>query len=210
MGKFIDLTGEKHNMLTVLERIGSNKYGEPLWSCRCDCGNMSNIVASHIRSGHTKSCGCLGTKTHGMTKTRIYTVWRSMVKRCHNPQHKSYHRYGGRGIAVCDEWRHSFETFRDWALANNYDESAPRGQYTIERKDNNGNYEPSNCRWATIGEQARNRRNNRIVVFHGDAMTLTEASVLSGINRRTLSDRVARGLTGDALFRNIEKGAAQQ
>lgn len=166
--KLNDLTGKKFGRLTVIERSGSDKHGTPLWLCKCDCSNKKLVRGYDLVRGSTKSCGCLSSemfverhKKHGMKNTRLYEVWKSMRKRCFNPNSPNYKNYGGRGITICDEWKDSFKAFYDWAISSGYDSNAKRGEYTIDRIDVNGNYEPSNCRWLTIQEQQRNKRNNK-------------------------------------------------
>ena len=159
MGKLIDLTGKRFGRLLVVEKSES-KNGYAAWLCRCDCGNEKIISGNELRKGKAKSCGCLrkevATKTfikHGKTNTLLYEVWKSMKARCNNLNNKRYSSYGGRGITVCDEWRESFQAFYDWAMINGYREGL-----SIDRIDNDGNYEPSNCRWATASEQQKNKR----------------------------------------------------
>ena len=166
MGKrAIDLTGQRFGRYTVLERAGSDTYRASMWHCRCDCGTERIVRGKNLKSGAIVSCGCYQRAvvkdmftTHNGSKTRLYFVWDGMIGRCYRKKSAHYKDYGGRGITICDEWRHSFETFRDWAMANGYDETAPRGQCTIDRIDANGNYEPSNCRWVTQKEQNGNKR----------------------------------------------------
>ena len=158
-----DLTGQKFNYLTVIEFYPTEK-GESRWRCKCDCGNEAIVIGKHLISGHTKSCGCYVVKKstekatkHGQCGTRLYRIWGCMKGRCYYECSKYYYNYGGRGIKICDEWLNSFQAFYDWAVANGY-----KDDLSIDRIDNNGNYEPSNCRWATREEQNANKRGTRI------------------------------------------------
>jgi hypothetical protein len=142
-----DLTGKRFSKLTVLEFVGV-RYHEAQWLCECDCGNKTTVSGHALRRGTTKSCGCYKLEyvtKHGMKYTRLYEKWNHMLERCRNPKNPSYKRYGGRGISVCDEWKESFENFRDWALNNGYDDSL-----SIDRIDVNGNYCTENCKFFHI------------------------------------------------------------
>jgi hypothetical protein len=188
-----DLTGNKYARLTVIEYRGASS-----WLCKCDCGNELIVRNGDLSTGNTKSCGCLGrdvlTKrntTHGLSHTKEYSVWAGMINRCYNEREKSYPNYGGRGVAVCDRWRNSFENF--------YADMGPRpsDNHSIERDDYNGDYKPSNCRWATIVEQANNKRSNLMLTVGGKTKTAAEFSKEIGIDGKTLRARIYRGWSHD-------------
>lgn len=147
---FADLTGRRFGRLVALRRAENDSGGRTVWECRCDCGTIKCIRAAALTQGLTKSCGCL---RHGKSKTRLYHIWANMIQRCENPKSNRFHLYGGRGVSVCKEWREDFMNFYSWAIQNGYTDTL-----SIDRIDADGNYEPSNCRWATMSEQNKNRR----------------------------------------------------
>lgn len=151
-----NIIGRRFGKLIVVERA-ENIGDYAAWKCKCDCGNETVVTGSNLRSGNTKSCGCLSGTTHGMTHTRLYHVWGGMIQRCTNPNAAKYSYYGGRGIRVCDEWCNSFVAFYEWAMANGYDPELPWYKCTIDRIDVNGNYEPANCRWVDMKTQNNNK-----------------------------------------------------
>lgn len=172
------------------------------WQCLCDCGILKEIDGRHLNSGATKSCGCLSfdnavsrshsglsvtAKTHGMCKTPEYSVWRGMLNRCENEKEKAYPRYGGRGILVCGRWRDSFENFfSDMG-------ERPSKHHSIDRIDNNGNYDPKNCRWATREMQASNKSSTVMLQANGQTLPLAEWSRIKGIAKSTLWARKKYG-----------------
>ena len=188
----INMTGERYGRLLVVEQNKTDKRGEVWWLCRCDCGKTVAVRGSYLRTGATKSCGCLHQDSitkHGMSDTRLYSIWHAMNQRCSNKNNERYDSYGGRGITVTPEWR-NFESFRDWALANDYQDDL-----TIDRIDNDGNYCPENCRWITNKAQQNNRRNNRIIEFNGEKKNIQEWAEKCAINPRTIRKRLQKGWT---------------
>lgn len=182
-----NLEGQKFGKLKVIkwlpvsERAENNKYSPYL--CLCECGNYVQAKTYELKSGNKKSCGCIHeqyshehketARTHGQSKTRLYKVWSVIKDRCLNSNNKAYQRYGGRGISICQEWL-DFEHFRDWAYSNGYDENAPRGKCTLDRIDNDGNYEPSNCMWATMKEQRLNQSCTKLHEYKGKRMVASD------------------------------------
>jgi hypothetical protein len=192
--------GAKFNKLTVVGyagfRVHPSGKRDGHWLCRCDCGNQVAVSSGNVKAGHIKSCGCLAklnlkhggfVKVNGVKgKHPLYCVWDGIIQRCTNPNNKYYHNYGGRGIKVCDKWRASFKSFRE--------DMGPRPPgHLIERIDNNGHYEPNNCKWATRKEQMNNCRNNFIVEYRGQRLTMQQLSELSGVPYKTLEYRIKIG-----------------
>ena len=158
MCKFIDITGQKYNKLTVV-RLYEKKGGIARWLCKCDCGKETIVRGKNLKIGAVKSCGCLAHETkpaltHGMSRSRIYSIYCGIKSRCKNKNDKAYRNYGERKISICKEWDEDFLCFYKWAIENGYNDNL-----TIERIDVDGNYEPKNCKWIKIKEQSYNKRN---------------------------------------------------
>ena len=184
-----NLEGRRFTRLLVLSFSHKNERGELFWNCRCDCGTEKVVKAGTMRRGHALSCGCYHKEAvtlHGMTGTPTFGTWRSMLERCSNPRLKVYRIYGARGISVCQRWRHSFANF----LADMG--NRPSGT-SLDRIDVNGNYEPSNCRWATSKQQQRNRRDRRTLTHEGVTMSLYDWADRTGIPAKVIGYRVGSG-----------------
>lgn len=203
--KYEDLAGRKFGLWNVIERSKNHKKGM-IYKCLCDCGTTREIAAYELVGGKSKSCGCnsiVAITTHGKSRERIYRTYQGMKRRCFDKNDINYSRYGARGIAVCDEWlgEHGAENFIEWAFKNGYDENL-----TIDRIDNNGNYEPSNCRWVTMKEQGNNRRTNAIYEINGETHTISEWSEITGIGYATLRNRFVNGWSlEEAITKPVEQ-----
>jgi hypothetical protein len=186
-----DMRGLRFAQLTVKRLVGKDGRGAYVWECLCDCGRVSNVRGYLLRTGRTKSCGCLRkksgdrTRTHGMSGTTTYNVWRGMIQRCQDPARKDYYRYGGAGVTVCERWQ-SFNNF----LADMGER--PEG-LTLDRIDNAKGYSPDNCRWATPTEQVRNSSAVKPITIGGHTQIQSEWLAQSGVNTGTLWRRLARG-----------------
>ena len=222
MGKTIEMIGLRFGRLTVIEKDvkrKDRKSRHTFWKCLCDCGNIVTVDGYRLRSGETKSCGCLRDEIrcetivnynnqnptrpdkwkHGKSGTPLYHVYRHMIDRCYDQNNPKFNIYGGRGITVCDEWRNDSSTFFKWADDNGYVSGL-----TLDRINVNGNYEPDNCRWATLKQQANNRRNTIYVNIDGLNYTLRDISDMTGIKMGTLWYRVKNGIIGNDIIKPIK------
>lgn len=195
--RFQNLAGRRFDRLLVLRYAGksSPSHGppRPLWLCRCDCGAERVVVAGHLRSGHTRSCGCRQT-IHGGTDTPEHLAWSDIKARCCNPGHASYPDYGGRGITVCDRWRNSFPAFLEDVGPR------PSPSHSVGRVNNDRGYEPGNVTWQTATEQMNNRRNSRRLTFRGETLTLSQWAARLGVSRSRIQNRLDRGWTVEEAF----------
>lgn len=192
MGKIKDLTGQKFGKLQVVKYSGIKNH-RAMFECVCDCGNTKIIQGQLLLRGTTRSCGCLAEHntdrtTHGMSKTHIYGVWNTMKMRCYNKNAQRYSLYGARNIKVCDSWKNDFMNFYNWAIANGYKEGL-----TLDRIDNNGNYEPSNCRWVDQKVQMNNINKNHLITHNDKTQTLAQWAEEKHICYGTLWSRLNRG-----------------
>lgn len=184
--RVIDLADKTFGKWTVVRFIGISKR-KAMWLCRCECGKESLVSGTALNCHHSEKCSSCARRRHGMRNRPEYCAWSSMLQRCRNRASHEFFRYGGRGIAVCQRWQDSFEAF--------YADMGPRpsDRHSIERKENDGDYNPGNCIWAVPTEQARNRRSNRLLTFNGETMCLAEWAERYQLRRDTLRERIRRG-----------------
>jgi hypothetical protein len=196
--------GTKFHRLTVTGPAPSRKSGQARFWCLCDCGEILAVQSSDLRRGGTKSCGCLKREMciardiartkHGKYRSPEYKAWQALIQRCTNPADKRFHHYGGRGITVCAQWLRSFDEF--------YADMGPRpsAKHSIDRENNNGHYQPGNCRWATKREQLLNRRGSLRIKFLGESLPLCAWAERQGIPEVVLRQRLARGWSPKKLL----------
>lgn len=205
MSKPLNLLGQKFGRLVVIERAENNKHGQTRWKCKCDCGKFTVVAASDLKNGKIKSCGCLSheltakrSTKHGLRYTPNYKRWLHIKDRCLNPHNKDFNRYGGRGIKIYEEWVDDFKAFHDYvSILPHFGEKG----YSLDRIDNDGNYEPNNLRWATKKQQANNREVKSVIEFNGEKFTLKQIAKKIGIGLSSIHRRIKRGDTMQELFR---------
>ena len=192
MAAIRNLLDETFGRWTVISFAGTNKHKDAVWNCVCSCGTEKVVSGYAITSGNSRSCGCLnreGTSkrstTHGKSHTKINTIYLQMIARCYKPNNPGYKRYGGRGITVCSRWLESFENFYA-------DMGEPPTGKTLHRVENNGEYSPDNCVWATFKEQARNTRRNVILTIEGTTKTLIEWCEHYDVDYMTIYQRLRK------------------
>ena len=183
-----DLTGQRFGMLTAVS-ISHRKGTRTYWNCKCDCGGTRVVSGDHLKRMDNTDCGCTRkhisySKKHGMSNSRLYTIWALMKYRCNNPNRKEYQDYGGRGIRICKEWNDP-QNFINWALNNGYSDDL-----TLDRIDNNSGYCPENCRWATKSVQMNNRRTCRYITHNGETKTISQWAKEKGMSYNQLKRRI--------------------
>lgn len=196
-----DISGQKFGLMTALYSVGKNKQGKYTWRCVCDCGIEKDALGTDLRQGKIKSCGCFRDnsqtcfkRTHGMSDTKVYGVWRGMIQRCTNPKNNRWKDYGGRGIQVCERWL-KFENFYE-------DMGEPNG-LTLDRKDVDGNYSKDNCRWISNLDQQNNRRNNIFVEWEGRTQTIAQWARELEINVDGLRGKLYKGKSFEEAVREL-------
>lgn len=206
MVKPVDMTGKKYNSITAIKIVGVASSGDKKWLFVCDCGIEFEANGYYARSGKVISCPkCAAERTriasvkHGLSKTPEFSTWTDIKSRCYNKNRKEFYRYGGRGISVCKRWLDSFDNF----LADMGKRPSPN--HSIERLNNNGNYEPSNCKWATMSEQQRNKRNKHLIEIDGITKHLCDWAKESGLNPSTILLRERSGLVGQDLIKQSRR-----
>lgn len=212
-----NMLGMRFERLVVLKQAASDSNGNAKWHCQCDCGEKTISYGFNLRNKESKSCGChsrdiliKNATKHGMSKSPTWTSWSDMKSRCLNKNNVRYRHYGGRGIKICKRWVHSFENF----IADMGERPSPN--YTIDRINNDGNYEPNNCRWATYTEQNNNRKNTLWVIYKNNKMSLQQSIRAAGcvVTWHTASQRIGRGWTVDKAVEtppnSVPKGSYNQ
>ena len=196
------LIGQRFRRLIVICETDKGRKRGTNWLCKCDCGRETIATTTDLLSGHKGSCGCYkmdriseAKRTHGKTNSRLYHIWEGIKQRTLNSHSKDYPRYGGRGITVCDEWANNFQAFYDWATKCGYADGL-----TLDRIQNEGNYEPSNCRWVTQKKQGNNRRTNKFIEYNGERKTMKEWADAIGMSYEVLTYRIKAGWDIEKAF----------
>ena len=213
MGR-INLVGMKYGRLAVIsaaeDQVSASGRHRTMWECLCDCGNRVVVRGTCLTQGVTKSCGCFQREgiskrasKHGGFGSRLYAIWISMRQRCYNPNNNAYHNYGGRGISICAEWD-DFAAFREWAYSTGYKENAPRGTFTIDRIDVDGDYSPNNCRWSNMKVQSNNKRETLYLEYNHERRPLSEWASIIGVDYTTIWKRYRNGLSADEILKPVK------
>jgi len=206
MTRPLDLRGMRFGELTVVAEAGRTSASKVRWRCVCSCGKEHTATGNNLKTGGVASCGHVArakTTRHGLTGAPEYRVWHLMVQRCHNPRHDGYSRYGGRGISACDRWRRDFACF--------YADMGPRpfAGAQLDRVDNDGCYEPGNCRWVTCRENQWNTSKNTRLTYRGETKCMAEWCFILGINYSVVCSRISeRGWSVEEAFNTPIKSRA--
>lgn len=214
----VNLIGQRFDRLVVVAEAGRTPTKQTLWLCRCDCGGETKTGTTKLRTGHSRSCGCRKrevtaerAKKNGLfsgARHPLIDIYTNMLARCHNESDAAFHRYGARGIYVCDRWRFGEEGVTGFAMFVADIGERPTADHTIERIDNDGPYGASNCRWATRKEQARNRRSNRVVDCDGEKVALSEFCERKGFRFQLINQRIGRGWSLERAVSQRPRGGA--
>lgn len=203
MPNLLDLTGKVFGEWTVIRRDNAKEL--TYWLCSCSCGTIRSVYQGSLKRGRSVSCGCLNRSADGRKGEHLKNIWTFMLGRCNDPKRHDYERYGGRGVTVCEEWS-VFEVFYAWAIESGY-----KIGLTLDRKDNDGKYEPQNCKWATPIEQANNRRSSHLLTIDGQTRTIMQWSRESGIEWHTIAGRLKRQWNArEAVFSPLKPGGRIQ
>lgn len=201
----MDISGKTYGRLKVLQRVGLSGNRQIKWKCLCVCGTEKVVRADSLKNGHTTSCGGYNKEQvsksqtkHGLHGTSEYAIWNTMVQRCTNNNAENYHNYGGRGICVCDEWKKSFETF--------FKDMGPRPslKHSIDRINNDGNYEPGNCQWSTKHAQDRNKRTNVWIEYNGKRYVKADLCKELNLNPNKFEHQLRLGKTVDEAVKFVK------
>lgn len=197
MAAFRNLAGLKFGRWTVLHWT-RKKYAEQFWLCRCDCGTVREVIGGTLKTGKSTSCGCYSRERatkHGKEGTRIYNTWAQMLSRCNNPKAQSYPHYGAKGIKVCDRWKDFSNFYADMG-------DIPEGK-TLDRIDGEKGYEPTNCKWSSYKEQARNKSTLKLFPWEGRMITIAEIAEMSGMKRKVVENRIRLGMSMEDALKNV-------
>ena len=185
MRKIIDLTNKRFGRFTVISRAGSDKWNNSFWLCRCDCGTEKKVTAGNLKSGNTKSCGCLCNESrykHGCANHALYETWDNMMRRCNNPNNKDFANYGDRGIKVCGRWHNPENFLKDIESIGD----KPTNRHTLDRIDNKEGYNLNNVKWSSPREQCNNKRTNVFIEYEGQSKTIAQWARVKNLHPGTL------------------------
>lgn len=198
----MDISGQKYGRLFAISFDETDRHGNSVWKCKCECGEFSYVRLGALRAGQIKQCkkcSDMEKVKYDIETPRLKSIYMDMKRRCYDASRKNFHRYGARGIKVCQEWLESPQSFEKWSLENGYSD-----ELTIDRIDNDGNYEPSNCRWADYFVQANNRSNNSALEYKGEILTITQWAEKLDVDVSTIYNRIRNGEDEDSIFSSVD------